>query len=182
MEKNTISDSRKSTIGKLKAVNDKIINKNKIHNFINEANNDHSKNNVPFNPHNTLRSENETMNKDSSANEDKNKSSKNNNKIIDNKKIIGNDFILNNSNNNKSKENYGDYDDINSNLNINNYLNENSLREKKENIGKSLKQKDNVKLEKLSDKIVSGKITNKKPNDKLIGINKNIKNKKIDKK
>ena len=188
-DKNTISnissknntENRKGTTGKIKKGNDKIINKNKIHNFINEANNDHSKNNVPFNPHNTLRSENETMNKDSSANEDKNKSSKNNNKIIDNKKIIENDFILNNSNNNKSKENYGDYDDINSNLNINNYLNENSLREKKENIGKSLKQKDNVKLEKLSDKIVSGKITNKKPNDKLIGINKNIKNKKIDK-
>ena len=191
IDKNTIShissvnntDSRKSTTTKIKKTNDKIINKNKIHNFINNINNERSKNNVPFNPHNTLRSENETTNKDNSTNDDrKNKTSKNNNndKIINNKKIIENDIILDSVNNARSKEsnNNNDYDDINCNFNINNYLNENSLREKKENI---IKQKDKIKLDKLTEKIISGKIINKKSNDKFIGINNNIKNKKMDK-
>ena len=191
IDKNTIShissvnntDSRKSTTTKIKKTNDKIINKNKIHNFINNINNERSKNNVPFNPHNTLRSENETTNKDNSVNDDrKNKTSKNNNndKIINNKKIIENDIILDSVNNARSKEsnNNNDYDDINCNFNINNYLNENSLREKKENI---IKQKDKIKLDKLTEKIISGKIINKKSNDKFIGINNNIKNKKMDK-
>ena len=183
-EKNTISDSRKSTIGKLKAVNDKIINKNKIHNFINNMNNDHSKNNVPFNPHNTLRSENDTTNKENSATEGKNnKISKNNNnnKIVNDIKVIGGDIILDSANNMRPKENNGYYDDINCNFNVNNYLNENSLRDKKENTGKSQKQKEKIKLDKLKEKIISGKLINKKPNDKFIGINNNIKNKKIDK-
>ena len=184
-EKNTISDSRKSTIGKLKAVNDKIINKNKIHNFINNMNNDHSKNNVPFNPHNTLRSENDTTNKESSATEGKNnkisKNNNNNNKIVNDIKVIGGDIILDSANNMRPKENNGYYDDINCNFNVNNYLNENSLRDKKENTGKSQKQKEKIKLDKLKEKIISGKLINKKPNDKFIGINNNIKNKKIDK-
>ena len=183
-EKNTISDSRKSTIGKLKAVNDKIINKNKIHNFINNMNNDHSKNNVPFNPHNTLRSENDTTNKENSATDGKNnKISKNNNnnKIVNDIKVIGGDIILDSANNMRPKENNGYYDDINCNFNVNNYLNENSLRDKKENTGKSQKQKEKIKLDKLKEKIISGKLINKKPNDKFIGINNNIKNKKIDK-
>ena len=183
-EKNTISDSRKSTIGKLKAVNDKIINKNKIHNFINNMNNDHSKNNVPFNPHNTLRSENDTTNKENSATEGKNnKISKNNNnnKIVNDIKVIGGDIILDSASNMRPKENNGYYDDINCNFNVNNYLNENSLRDKKENTGKSQKQKEKIKLDKLKEKIISGKLINKKPNDKFIGINNNIKNKKIDK-
>ena len=184
-EKNTISDSRKSTIGKLKAVNDKIINKNKIHNFINNMNNDHSKNNVPFNPHNTLRSENDTTNKENSATEGKNnkisKNNNNNNKIVNDIKVIGGDIILDSANNMRPKENNGYYDDINCNFNVNNYLNENSLRDKKENTGKSQKQKEKIKLDKLKEKIISGKLINKKPNDKFIGINNNIKNKKIDK-
>ena len=184
-EKNTISDSRKSTIGKLKAVNDKIINKNKIHNFINNMNNDHSKNNVPFNPHNTLRSENNTTNKENSATEGKNnkisKNNNNNNKIVNDIKVIGGDIILDSANNMRPKENNGYYDDINCNFNVNNYLNENSLRDKKENTGKSQKQKEKIKLDKLKEKIISGKLINKKPNDKFIGINNNIKNKKIDK-
>ena len=184
-EKNTISDSRKSTIGKLKAVNDKIINKNKIHNFINNMNNDHSKNNVPFNPHNTLRSENDTTNKENSAMEGKNnkisKNNNNNNKIVNDIKVIGGDIILDSANNMRPKENNGYYDDINCNFNVNNYLNENSLRDKKENTGKSQKQKEKIKLDKLKEKIISGKLINKKPNDKFIGINNNIKNKKIDK-
>ena len=184
-EKNTISDSRKSTIGKLKAVNDKIINKNKIHNFINNMNNDHSKNNVPFNPHNTLRSENDTTNKENSATEGKNnkisKNNNNNNKIVNDIKVIGSDIILDSANNMRPKENNGYYDDINCNFNVNNYLNENSLRDKKENTGKSQKQKEKIKLDKLKEKIISGKLINKKPNDKFIGINNNIKNKKIDK-
>ena len=184
-EKNTISDSRKSTIGKLKAVNDKIINKNKIHNFINNMNNDHSKNNVPFNPHNTLRSENDTTNKENSATEGKNnkisKNNNNNNKIVNDIKVIGGDLILDSANNMRPKENNGYYDDINCNFNVNNYLNENSLRDKKENTGKSQKQKEKIKLDKLKEKIISGKLINKKPNDKFIGINNNIKNKKIDK-
>ena len=184
-EKNTISDSRKSTIGKLKAVNDKIINKNKIHNFINNMNNDHSKNNVPFNPHNTLRSENDTTNKENSATDGKNnkisKNNNNNNKIVNDIKVIGGDIILDSANNMRPKENNGYYDDINCNFNVNNYLNENSLRDKKENTGKSQKQKEKIKLDKLKEKIISGKLINKKPNDKFIGINNNIKNKKIDK-
>ena len=183
-EKNTISDSRKSTIGKLKAVNDKIINKNKIHNFINNKNNDHSKNNVPFNPHNTLRTENDTTNKENSTVDGKNSKinkNNNNNKIVNDIKIIGIDIILDSANNMKSKENNGYYDDINCNFNVNNYLNENSLRDKKENTGKSQKQKEKIKLDKLKEKIISGKLINKKPNDKFIGINNNIKNKKIDK-
>ena len=185
-EKNTISDSRKSTIGKLKAVNDKIINKNKIHNFINNMNNDHSKNNVPFNPHNTLRSENDTTNKENSATEGKNNkinknNNNNNNKIVNDIKVIGGDIILDSANNMRPKENNGYYDDINCNFNVNNYLNENSLRDKKENTGKSQKQKEKIKLDKLKEKIISGKLINKKPNDKFIGINNNIKNKKIDK-
>ena len=184
-EKNTISDSRKSTIGKLKAVNDKIINKNKIHNFINNMNNDHSKNNVPFNPHNTLRSENDTTNKENSATEGKNnkisKNNNNNNKIVNDIKVIGGDIILDSASNMRPKENNGYYDDINCNFNVNNYLNENSLRDKKENTGKSQKQKEKIKLDKLKEKIISGKLINKKPNDKFIGINNNIKNKKIDK-
>ena len=184
-EKNTISDSRKSTIGKLKAVNDKIINKNKIHNFINNMNNDHSKNNVPFNPHNTLRSENDTTNKENSATEGKNnkisKNNNNNNKIVNDIKVIGGDIILDSAKNMRPKENNGYYDDINCNFNVNNYLNENSLRDKKENTGKSQKQKEKIKLDKLKEKIISGKLINKKPNDKFIGINNNIKNKKIDK-
>ena len=183
-EKNTISDSRKSTIGKLKAVNDKIINKNKIHNFINNMNNDHSKNNVPFNPHNTLRSENDTTNKENSATEGKNnkisKNNNNNNKIVNDIKVIGGDIILDSANNMRPKENNGYYDDINCNFNVNNYLNENSLRDKKENTGKSQKQKEKIKLDKLKEKIISGKLINKKPNDKFIGINNNIKNKKMD--
>ena len=183
-EKNTISDSRKSTIGKLKAVNDKIINKNKIHNFINNMNNDHSKNNVPFNPHNTLRSENDTTNKENSATDGKNNkisNNNNNNKIVNDIKVIGGDIILDSANNMRPKENNGYYDDINCNFNVNNYLNENSLRDKKENTGKSQKQKEKIKLDKLKEKIISGKLINKKPNDKFIGINNNIKNKKIDK-
>ena len=184
-EKNTISDSRKSTIGKLKAVNDKIINKNKIHNFINNMNNDPSKNNVPFNPHNTLRSENDTTNKENSATDGKNnkisKNNNNNNKIVNDIKVIGGDIILDSANNMRPKENNGYYDDINCNFNVNNYLNENSLRDKKENTGKSQKQKEKIKLDKLKEKIISGKLINKKPNDKFIGINNNIKNKKIDK-
>ena len=190
-DKNTIShinsmnntDNRKNTTTKIKKSNDKYINKKKIHNFINNINNTRSKNNVPFNPHNTLRSENETTNKENSANDDgKNKASKND-KIINNKKIIENDIVLDSVNNARSKENNSknDYDDINCNFNINNYLNENSLREKKENLGKSQKQKDKIKLDKLTEKIISGKIISKKPNDKFSGINNNIKNKKIDK-
>ena len=65
------TDSRKSTTGKIKKNNgEKIINKNIIHNFINNINNEH--NNVLFNPHNTLRSENETNNKEQSLNEERN--------------------------------------------------------------------------------------------------------------
>ena len=190
-DKNTISkissvnntDSRKSTTVKIKKPNEKIINKNKIHNFINNINNDRSKNNVPFNPHNTLRSENDTTNKENSANEEKKiKTSKNNdNKIINNQKIIEKNFVLDSANNIISKEKNQDYDDINSNLNIDNYLNENSLREKKDNNVKSQKQKDKIKLEKLTEKIISGKLNNKKQNEKVIGVNNNIKNKKIDK-
>ena len=189
-DKNTISnlssmnntENRKGTAGKIKKTNDKIINKNKIHNFINNINNGHSKNNAPFNPHNTLRSENETTNKEVSANEEKNKTGKNNNdKIIDNNKIIGNDIILDSTNNIKRKENKEDLDDINSNFNINNYLNENSLREKKENLIKSQKQKEKIKLDKLTEKIITGKIINKKHAEKFIGINNNIKGKKIEK-
>ena len=190
--KNTIShvssmnntENRKGTSGKIKKGNDKIINKNKIHNFINNINmnSGHSKNNAPFNPHNTLRSENETTNKEISANEEKNKTSKNNNnkdinnieKIIDNNKIIENEIILDSANNIKSKENKEDFDDINCNLNINNYLNENSLREKKENLVKSQKQKEKIKLDKLTEKIIQKKIINKKQVT-------NIKSKKIDK-
>ena len=189
-DKNTIShlssmnntENRKGTAGKIKKTNDKIINKNKIHNFINNINSGHSKNNAPFNPHNTLRSENETTNKEVSANEEKNKTGKNNNdKIIDNNKIIGNDIILDSTNNIKRKENKEDLDDINSNFNINNYLNENSLREKKENLIKSQKQKEKIKLDKLTEKIITGKIINKKHAEKFIGINNNIKGKKIEK-
>ena len=187
-DKNTISnassmnntDSRKSTTGKIKKTNDKIINKNKIHNFINNMNNDHSKNNVPFNPHNTLRSENETVNKD--LNDEKNKTSKIvNNKIISNQKIIENDIILDSANNVKSKENKEDFDDINCNFNINNYLNNNSLREKKDGVVKSQKTKDKIKLDKLTEKIISGRIINKKQNEQIVGINNNAKNKKMDK-
>ena len=187
-DKNTISnassmnntDSRKSTTGKIKKTNDKIINKNKIHNFINNMNNDHSKNNVPFNPHNTLRSENETVNKD--LNDEKNKTSKIvNNKIISNQKIIENDIILDSANNVKSKENKEDFDDINCNFNINNYLNNNSLREKKDSVVKSQKTKDKIKLDKLTEKIISGRIINKKQNEQIVGINNNVKNKKMDK-
>ena len=147
-------------------------------------NNDHSKNNVPFNPHNTLRSENDTTNKENSATEGKNnKISKNNNnnKIVNDIKVIGGDIILDSAKNMRPKENNGYYDDINCNFNVNNYLNENSLRDKKENTGKSQKQKEKIKLDKLKEKIISGKLINKKPNDKFIGINNNIKNKKIDK-
>ena len=72
-------------------------------------------------------------------------------------------------------------DDINSNFNINNYLNENSLREKKENLIKSQKQKEKIKLDKLTEKIITGKIINKKHAEKFIGINNNIKGKKIEK-
>ena len=186
-DKNTISnissvnntDSRKSTTGKIKKNNgEKIINKNIIHNFINNINNEH--NNVLFNPHNTLRSENETNNKEQSLNEERNnKTSKNNNKIIND---INNEKILDSSNNNRNnaniKENYDD--DINNNFNINNYLNENALKEKKENTNKSQKQKDKIKIDKidkLTEKIISSKLNeNKKSNEKY-----NTKNKKIDK-
>ena len=189
-DKNTISnvssmnntDSRKSTTGKIKKGNDKI-NKNKIHNYINNINNDNSKKNVPFNPHNTLRSENETANKNNSANDEKDKSIKNaNNKIIvnNNKIFENNEILLDSVNNVKSKENKEDYDDINSNFNINNYLNNNSLREKKEGTNKSKKAKEKIKIDKLTQKIISGKLINKNPNDKLSEINNN-KNKKIDK-
>ena len=105
----------------------------------------------------------------------------NNNKIVNDIKVIGGDIILDSAKNMRPKENNGYYDDINCNFNVNNYLNENSLRDKKENTGKSQKQKEKIKLDKLKEKIISGKLINKKPNDKFIGINNNIKNKKIDK-
>ena len=202
-EKNTIpstsgnntENSRKNTTGKIKKNNEKKINKNKIHNFINNHNiiNGEQAQNVLFNPHhNTLRSTNNSINKEkdkdkenSITDEKDNDSNKNGKKTS---KIANN---INNIKKNNQKitknENILNIDNINCNLNINNYLNDNNNKEKekiinKEKIDKSLllqKQKEKIKLDKLSEKIISGKLINKKVNNKSIGAN-NIKNNKIE--
>ena len=196
-EKNTIpntsgnntENSRKNTTGKIKN-NEKKINKNKIHNFINNHNiiNGEQAQNILFNPHhNTLRSTNNSINKEkenSITDEKDNESNKNDKKTG---KIIKN---INNIKKNNHKiiknENILNADNINCNLNINNYLYDNNNKEKvmnKDKIDKNLliqKQKEKIKLDKLSDKIISGKLINKKVNNKSIGANNNIKNNKIE--
>ena len=159
---NSSNNSRKNTIGKIKKNNDneKIINKNKIHNYMNNQNiiNNEQENNNLFNPHhNTLRSNNSTTKKENSAD-------------YDNKNIK-----INNN------------DDINSNLNINQYINNNNHKNISNNKNQQndkndkdifQKQKDKIKLDKLTQKIMSGKTIKTKTNSKSMGINNNnVKNK-----
>ena len=178
---NNTDNSRKNTTGKIKKNNDKIINKNKIHNYINNHNlidNDQS-HNILFNPHhNTLRSTNNSINKENSCsnenNSNKNDMNKgkinniNNNKV--NKQKINNENNIKNNKNNKNEE-------IKDNLNINNNLYDND-KEKIVNKDKNgIKQKEKINLDKLTEKIITGKFINKKANNKSIG-NNNIKNNK----
>ena len=184
---NNTENCRKNATGKIKKNNEKIINKNKIHNFINNQNVNVNENqhNILFNPHhNTLRSTKNSMNKENSINDEidneSNKNEKNKGKIINNinnnkiiKQKIKNENILQENNN-----------DIDNNLNINNYLYENSNEKilmNKEKIDKTgIAQKQKSKLDKLTEKIISGKFINKKCNNKSIGINHNLKNNKIE--
>ena len=205
-EKNTISNisssnntenTRKNTTEKIKK-NEKIINKNKIHNYINNQNiiNDQPQN-ILFNPHhNTLRSNNNSV-RDSSAVDDSNNNTNlnmnqndknkgktinniNNNKIIKQKinhEKINNEKIINNNIKNNDM-------DINSNLNINSYIcSTNNSKEKVLNKDKKKtiqKQKEKIKLDKLSQKLIAGKIINKKVNNKSLGTNDNLKNIKME--
>ena len=207
-DKNTISNisssnntenSRKNTTGKIKK-NEKVINKNKIHNFINNNNiiNNERAQNILFNPHhNTLKSTNNSINKENSTGDDKNSSNKNDknkgkinnninsNKLSKQKKVNNENSLKNKSNNNDNNEGNCNNNDINSNLNINSYLYENNKiigKAKNEKNNLSQKQKDKIKLDKLTEKIISGKFINKKNNAKSIGIgsNNNLKNNKIE--
>ena len=207
-DKNTISNisssnntenSRKNTTGKIKK-NEKVINKNKIHNFINNNNiiNNERAQNILFNPHhNTLKSTNNSINKENSTGDDKNSSNKNDknkgkinnninsNKLSKQKKVNNENSLKNKSNNNDNNEGNCNNNDINSNLNINSYLYENNKiigKAKNEKNNLSQKQKDKIKLDKLTEKIISGKFINKKNNTKsiCIGSNNNLKNNKIE--
>ena len=206
---NNTDNSRKNTTGKIKKNNEKIINKNKIHNYINNHNiiNNEQPQNILFNPHhNTLRSNN-SINKENSVVEENVNNEKNNNNQINNK---NKGKIANNINNNKSQvnnvntnnnnkkinnentkinNNYNN-DDINYNFKINNYLHDNNAKEKvlnnkdkennKEKNGIYQKQKDKLKLDKLTEKLIVGKLINKKVANKSKGINNNIKNEKFE--
>ena len=174
---NNTDNSRKNTTGKIKK-NEKMINKNKIHNYINNQNimGNEQAHNCLFNPHhNTLRSTNNSINKENSCtdeNNNSNKYDKNKGKIINN---INNNKVkqkINNENNIKNNKN----EDVNNNLNINSYLYENEKIVNKEKNG--IKQKEKLKLDKLAEKIISGKLINKKVNNKSIGNNNNLKNNK----
>ena len=204
---NNTDNSRKNTTGKIKKNNEKIINKNKIHNYINNHNiiNNEQPQNILFNPHhNTLRSNN-SINKENSVVDENMNNEKNNNQINNKNKgkivnnINNNKSHINNANNNnnnkinnenaKINNNYNN-DDINYNFKINNYLHENNAKEKvlnnkdkennKEKNGIYQKQKDKLKLDKLTEKLIVGKLINKKVANKSKGINNNIKNEKFE--
>ncbi len=199
-DKNTISNisssnntdnTRKNTTEKIRKNNEKIVNKNKIHNYINNHNlMNNQAQNILFNPHhNTLRSNNNSTNKENSAADDTNnninQNEKNKGKNTNNINNINNNKLSKQKiNNNNIKNNIINNKDININLNINNYIhNNNNSKEKalnKEKKGTIQKQKEKIKLDKLSQKIITGKIINKKVNNKSIGNNDNIKNHKID--
>ena len=184
---NNTDNSRKNTTGKIKKNNEKIINKNKIHNYINNHNiidNDQAQN-LLFNPHhNTLRSTNNSINKEKSyvdENDNSNKNEKNKGKIINNinNNNKQNKQKINNENSLKNNKNYKN-EEI-SNLKINSYLYDNDkekILNKEKNEKNGIKQKDKLKLDKLTEKIISGKFINKKVNNKSIGNNNNLKNNK----
>ena len=203
IDKNTISNtsssnntnnSRKNTTGKIKVNNEKIINKNKIHNYINNHNilNNEQQNNLLFNPHhNTLRSNN-SINKENSTELDNNNNINQNDKLkgkiinnMNNSKLnnqrLKNEIMLNNNLKNNAINDYNG-DDINCNLNINGYIYDHNIKEKALNKDKKekneifQKQKEKIKLDKLTEKLISGKIINKKINNKSIIINNNLKN------
>ena len=184
-EKNTISTNNSiknssnntniinnNTTGKMKKNNEKIINKNKIHNYINnniindeqmKFNNMRPNNNeMMYNPHNTLKSNMDSVSMENDGSSCKNNNNVDNNDKKEHKKIIINDcgMIKKNPKMKDFKKNIINYVMSNNKNQVNNEFSSNEPLpndyEKYIN-----KQKDKIKGKKMTDKITEKLISEK---------------------